>query len=248
MGSVPVLAVAVAVAAAVVVLAVLLVGLRAFLLRHPPAVARRQSMSAIGMDEIWDTWRQGALAPLAVFAGERPTGTLDPAALDLLRRDLLDTEMRVLADPQPLQALRREIMAGVDRCMLTEEILALPETERSRLRSQFAEVIQSDADARRFIAANTLRTRLLRYYGAAKFADRAANDWFDVYEQAARKKRRSINSFITRQPAGGEARYRAAAAVGEQLRTRLLSVPPGTSFPAQAHDVPPQTIASTDGE
>lgn len=193
-----------------------------------------KAVSPIGIEDIWETWRAGTLVPAAAFVGEQPPAvTLDAAALAGVRRDLIETEARIWRDARPLEALRREIMAGVDRRMINQEILALPEAARASLRGRSADVIASDAEAQRYLAANDLRTRLLRYYGAAKFADRADNDWYQLYEQAARLKSRGLRNFLTQQLSanGSDGRYQAMTLVGEQLKQRLLAVPPGTSFP-----------------
>ncbi|HET8552582.1 MAG TPA: hypothetical protein VFM97_08930 [Gammaproteobacteria bacterium] len=178
--------------------------------------------AALCIDDIWQAWRQGVLAPAAAFADEAPATTLDDAALSAVRNELLETESRVLEQPQPLTALREEIMGAIDRRMLLLEGLAAHSETGEK---PAADAIHQD------LAANTLRTRLLRYYGAAKFGDRAEHDWYDVYRQAAQLKRKSFRNFIA-QPAAdpGNGRYRTAVIVGEHIRQQLLATPPGTSF------------------
>lgn len=227
-------------AAALLTLVALLVGLRRVMLRR--LAPKQPQPTNVGIDEIWQTWQAGGLAPAAALTGEPPPANLDAAALAAIRQDLLDVETRILEQPKPLEALRREIMDGVDRQVMNEEILALPAEVRQALRDQSDTGPRSDGETRRYLAANQLRTRLLRYYGAAKFADRADHDWYDLYAEAARLKRRSLRGFVDRRlmdsAAADDGRYRAAALVGERLKTRLLAVPPGTSFPKKRRAAP----------
>lgn len=228
-------------AAGALVLAALFVALRRAMLRR--LLAAQPQPADVDIDEIWQTWQAGGLASAAAFAGDTPPVKLDAPALAAVRQDLFDVEDRILRHPKPLEALRREIMAGVDRQVMNEEIFALPADVRAKLHRQSGTGLGDAGDARRYLAANRLRTRLLRYYGAAKFADRADNDWYDLYAEAAALKRRSLRDFMVRQLADTPAsdddgHYRAAALVGEKLKNRLLAVPPGTSFPKTRRTAP----------
>lgn len=234
MSDVPILAVVISIGIGAIaggaVFAALFLTLRASMHRRlkpepPPDTA------AVDIDDIWQAWRQGVLAPAAAFADETPATTLDDAALANVRDELIETASRVLGQPQPLTALREEIMAAIDRRMLLLEGLAAHGDAGSA---------SATAKVHRDLAANTLRTRLLRYYGAAKFGDRAEHDWYDVYQQAAQLKRQSFRNFVMQSEADpGNGRYRTAVIVGEHIRQQLLATPPGTSFidrPAQTEN------------
>ncbi|HET7371071.1 MAG TPA: hypothetical protein VFK45_09570 [Gammaproteobacteria bacterium] len=225
------IAILIGAAAGAAVFAGLFFILRASMRRQTQTVLPDITVNSIRIDDIWQTWRRGGLAPAAAFADQSPAQSLDENMLAGIRAGLLKTEKEILAQEQPLTALRREIMDGIDRRLLQLEVLALP----AESREQLAEPIGDEFDIRRGLAADELRIRLLRYYGAAKFGDRAENDWYDVYQQAARMKQRSFRNFL-RQRSGdsGTGQYRSAVVVGDRLRQRLLATPPGTSFPKNA--------------
>ncbi|HET6655869.1 MAG TPA: hypothetical protein VFH57_06445 [Gammaproteobacteria bacterium] len=202
--------------------------LRASMRRQAPSALPDVSINSIRIDDIWQTWRRGGLSSAAAFADQAPAQTLDDDMLAGVRAGLLKTEKAILAQDQPLTALRREIMDGIDRRVLQLEMLALPPESREQL----AGSVGDEFDIRRGLAADELRIRLLRYYGAAKFGDRAENDWYDMYQQAAQMKQRSFRDFLRQRSGGdGTGRYRSAVVVGDRLRQRLLDTPPGTSFP-----------------
>ena len=76
---------------------------------------------------------------------------------------------------------------------------------------------------------------VLLEYSSLRFGDRAEGDWFDVYEKASRLKQRSARNFIQRtlngtQTGEDDARYQSMTRVDQEIRTRLLKVPAGTSF------------------
>jgi hypothetical protein len=224
------IAILIGAAAGAAVFAGLFFVLRASMRRQAPAPPE-VNVNSIRIEDIWQTWRRGGLAPAAAFADESPAQTLDEGALAGVREGLLKTEKDILARPQPLTALRREIMDGIDRRLLQLEVLALPPESRGQLAGPIGE----ESDIRRGLAGDELRIRLLRYYGAAKFGDRAENDWYDVYQQAARMKQRSFRNFIRQCAAdAGNGRYRSVVVVGERLKQRLLETPPGMSFPKDA--------------
>lgn len=195
--------------------------------RRQNAAPAELKVNNIRIDDIWHAWRRGGLAPAAAFADEWPGQKLDAGALAAVRDGLIKTEKHILAQPQPLLALRREIMDGIDRRVLQMEALALSEDAGDAL----AESIGGKLDIRRGLDADALRIRLLRYYGAAKFGDRAENDWYDVYWQAAQLKRRSFHNYVRQREDEDSSRYRSVVVVGERLKQRLLDTPPGTSFP-----------------
>jgi hypothetical protein len=218
-----IIAILIGVAAGAAVFGGLFFLLRASMTRRVE-VERDIPTSNVRIDDIWQTWRRGGLAPAAAFADASPPRGLDDEALAGVRRDLLKTEKKILGQPRPLVALRREIMDSIDRRMLQLETLALPPESRTELVGR----IGDEFDIRRGLAADHLRIRLLRYYGAAKFNDRAENDWYDIYQQAAQLKRRGFRDFL-KKPADNK-RYQSAIVVGERLKQRLLETPPGTSF------------------
>ncbi|MGE5625725.1 MAG: hypothetical protein ACM3ZT_09285 [Bacillota bacterium] len=149
--------------------------------------------------------------------------------------NLMDFETGLGAEADPLQALRRELMDSVDRRLLNTEILSLPMEVRSKLRQQSADILQSDEEARTYIAANEVRMAVLREYGARRFGDRAEDDWFAVYERASRLKQRGARNFIQRtlngtQTGADDARYQNMTRVDHEIRARLLRVPAGMRF------------------
>lgn len=195
--------------------------------RRQNAAPAELKVSNIRIDDIWHAWRRGGLAPAAAFADDSPGQKLDEGALAVVRDGLIKTEKHILAQPRPLLALRREIMDGIDRRVLQMETLSLPEDAGDALDGP----IGGELDIRRGLEADALRIRLLRYYGAAKFGDRAENDWYDVYRQAASMKRRSFRNFVRQHDDEDSSRYQSVVVVGERLKQRLLDTPPGTSFP-----------------
>lgn len=188
------------------------------------------------MQEAWDAW-------LTFDALDERLRTLRQGLLDQMNQEvrdsvhtnLLEFEAAMKADKAPLLMLRRELMDSVDRRLLNMEILQLPPEVRQRLRAQSADLLQSDAEAGTYIAANEMRMGVLREYAARRFGDRVESDWFDVYEQASRLKQRGARNFIQRtlngtQSSEDDARYQNMTRVDQEIRTRLLKVPAGTRF------------------
>lgn len=175
------------------------------------------------VDEEQRTWRSTLLTQL------------NDAVRESVHSNLLEFETALGSESEPLQALRRELMDSVDRRLLNTEILELPAEVRSKLRQQSSEILQSDEEARTYIAANEVRMAVLREYAARRFGDRAEDDWFAVYERASRLKQRGARNFIQRtlngtQSSADDARYQNMTRVDHEIRTRLLQVPAGTRF------------------
>lgn len=211
------------------------------LFRHLRGRLREHGRFGVHIGAVWDTWIGSAELPEEErLKRDALLRQLDAETLAAIRADLVRLETEELSAGQPLVALRRELMASVDRRMLNLEILNLPEKVKSRLRATSSEVLQTDAQAVRYLAANELRMAVLREYAALRFGDRNPDDWFAVYEQASRYKQRSARAFFERCLAGetdfslDDARHQAITAVDDQLRRRLLQVPPGTVFPGLA--------------
>jgi hypothetical protein len=189
-----------------------------------------------GMQQAWDAWSGGTPEdPRLVTLRDALLKELTPEVQASVRGSLAEFEAALRADRQPLQMLRRELMDSVDRRLLNSEILGLPPEVRSKLRAQSSEMIQSDAEARTYIAANEARLSVLREYAALRFGDRVAGDWFDVYEKASRLRQRGARNFIQRtlngtQTGEDDARYTSMTRVDQEIRTRLLKVPAGTRF------------------
>jgi hypothetical protein len=219
-----IIAVVIGVLAGLAVLCGLYLLLRAAMRRQAPP-PREPEVNNIHIDDIWRAWRRGGLAPAAAFADDTPGQDLDDAALRAVHEELKKTERRILSDADPLTALRVQIMDGIDRRILQTEALSAPGTAH-------AGALKGATDIDRGLAADALRIRLLRYYGAARFGDRAENDWYDVYEQAAELKRKSLRDFVRPSTSGaGPGGYQKSMVVNEELRRRLLETPPGTSIP-----------------
>jgi len=161
---------------------------------------------------------------------------LSAATLDAVHVNLMEIEVKLDNEAQPLQALRRELMDSLDRQVLNTEILSLPSEIRARLRQQNDAVLQNDDEARVYLAANALRMTVLREYANQRFGDCADGDWFDVYTKAAHLRQRNTRKYIERaldgaQNANDDARFQAMTLKDGEIRARLLQVPAGTRFP-----------------
>lgn len=162
-----------------------------------------------------------------------------PAHRDAVLADLLQLEARLADEAAPLRLLRAEMMDSIERRLLNQEILALPEAARAEIRAASPEPLPDDAEAQAYLAANELRLEILREYAARRFGDRAPDDWFAAYEHAARLRQRGIRNYLQRVLAGehagaAEDRQQAMNLVDGELRRRLLEVAPGTRFPGLA--------------
>jgi len=188
------------------------------------------------MQQAWNAWLDFAPLDETECAGRQALlAEMNDAVRESVHSNLLDFEMGLGAEADPLQALRRELMDSVDRRLLNTEILGLPPEVRSKLRQQSPDILQSDEEARTYIAANEVRMAVLREYGARRFCDRAEDDWFAVYERASRLKQRGARNFIQRtlngtQTGADDARYQNMTRVDHEIRARLLRVPAGTRF------------------
>ena len=199
-------------------------------------LGRRLLSRFVRMEQAWLSWMD--LGSLGDTERARRLGLLEhlnEAVRTSVHSNLLEFEVALKADKAPLLMLRRELMDSVDRRLLNLEILQLPPEVRQRLRAQSSDMLQSDAEASTYIAANEVRMAVLREYAARRFGDRADGDWFDVYEKASRLKQRGARNFIQRtlngtQTGADDARYQDMTRVDQEIRTRLLRVPAGTRF------------------
>lgn len=222
------------------VLGALLIAIAALLVRaivrRAPGPQLSRVTADISLAAAWDEWLQAPGQSDAERSRRNALFALvTPAHREAVRDDLLRFERRALAQDEPLLAIRAELMDSIDRRMLNREILALPENLKRRLREQSGDVIASDEDAENYLAANELRLEVLREYGARRYGDRAADDWFEVYQRASALKQRTARNFIARSASGGldeeqDARQQAISLVDSQLRAHLLKVAPGTRF------------------
>ena len=188
------------------------------------------------MKQAWANWLAGNDADeLRTRLRDALLKEMTPEVCASVHDNLLEFETALRAEKDPLQALRRELMDSVDRRLLNMEILELPPEVRRKLRAQSSEMIQSDAEARTYIAANEARMAVLREYAALRFGDRVTGDWFEVYERASRLRQRGARNFIQRtlngtQTGEDDARYQNMTRVDHEIRARLLKVPAGTRF------------------
>ncbi len=188
------------------------------------------------MQHAWSTW----LDLEALNEDERGLRTrllaeLNEAVRASVHGNLLEFEATLRTEPEPLQALRRELMDSVDRRLLNTEIMSLPPEVRAKLRQQSSEILQTDTEACTYIVANEVRMGVLREYSALRYGDKVADDWFTVYEKASRLRQRGARNFIQRtlngtQTGEDDARYQSMTRVDQEIRTRLLKVPAGTRF------------------
>lgn len=194
-------------------------------MRWPALFRRRNALRAtVTFQQVWDERPSIAAAP-----------QLGPDELSAVHVNLLEFETKLAGEPQPLQALRCELMDSLDRQILNAEILDLPPELRARWRQQNNTMLQNDAAARKYLAANALRLEVLREYGSRRFGDRVEDDWFDVYEKAVRLRQRNTRNFISRTLQGAptptdEARFHTMTLMDSEIRLRLLQVPAGTRF------------------
>lgn len=202
-------------------------------------VLQLPSLRRASMEESWTAWLTGGDAAVR----EGLLAELNAEVRESVRSNLLEFEQALRRGPAPLAALRIELMDSVDRRLLNQEILLLPPEVRRKLRSQSAELLQTDEEARTYIAANEVRMAVLREYAARRFGDRAEGDWFDVYGKASRLKQRGARNFIQRtlngtQTGADDARYQNMTRVDQEIRARLLKVPAGTRFQGFNADKP----------
>ena len=203
----------------------------------------RQQMSnsaagkrGVRIQDAWDGWhRLAALDEQLRIARQTLLDQMNDVVRESVRQNLLEFENSLKGQRAPLENLRRELMDSVDRRLLNTEILQLPPEVRLRLRQHSSDMLQTDEEARTYIAANELRMAVLREYSALRFGDRADGDWFDVYEKASRLKQRGARNFIQRtlngtQSSADDARYQSMTMVDHEIRARLLKVPAGTRF------------------
>lgn len=187
------------------------------------------------MEQAWGSWLNGELADPLRTLREALLKEMTAEVQESVHTNLLEFEAGLRREREPLQALRCELMDSVDRRLLNMEILQLPPEVRKKLRAQSSEMLQSDTEARTYIAANEARMAVLREYAALRFGDRVAGDWFDVYARASRLRQRGARNFIQRTLSGtqtgeDDARYQSMTRVDQEIRSRLLKVPAGTRF------------------
>jgi len=208
-----------------------------FTILRKQAEQRRIRGQTVPMESLWRDWTDIEALP---EAERQPRQTLLAEVPEenqaSVYQSLLDFEASLNGVANPMIALRTELMDSMDRRLLNIEILQLPDEVKARLREQSSEMLQSDADARAYIAANDLRMAVLREYAARRFNDRIEGDWFDVYRKASRLKQKGARNFIQRTLAGNQnnaddARYQTMTIVDHEIRTRLLQMPAGVQFP-----------------
>jgi hypothetical protein len=211
-------------------------GVALVMLRGVQRRRRTFTISDATIDDAWTRWIDGReLSDAERTLRAALLELLDPPTLAAVLADLRRLETETVAARAPLVAVREEIMASVDRRMLNTEILRLSDAQRAEVRARSSDALQSDGDARRYIAANEWRLHVLREYAALRYGDKAANDWFAVYERAAQLKRASVRAFLERSLAGDDADPRESAirTVDQELKRRLLQLPPGAQFRGQ---------------
>lgn len=207
---------------------------------HRRRVHRVVRGRAVSMERLWHSWNAMNDIPATErSAREALLAAIDSGDREAVLQSLLDFEATLSKAAEPMIALRKELMDSVDRRLLNLEILQLPDEVKSRLRQQSSEMLQSDPQARAYIAANDLRMAVLREYAAQRFGDRTDGDWFDVYLKASRLKQKGARNFIQRtlsgsQSSADDARYQTMTIVDGEIRARLLKMPAGIPFPGFA--------------
>jgi hypothetical protein len=207
---------------------------------HQLRMRRAVQGRPVSMASLWRSWN--ALTDITGperAAREAILAAIDSGDREAVLQSLLDFEASLKQVPEPMIALRKELMDSVDRRLLNLEILQLPDEVKNRLREQSSEMLQSDPQAKAYIAANDLRMAVLREYAAQRFGDRTDGDWFDVYLKASRLKQKGARNFIQRtlsgsQSSADDARYQTMTIVDSEIRARLLKMPAGIPFPGFA--------------
>ena len=199
---------------------------------------RRIQGQPVAMESLWQKWTSAdnLASDEARSVRESILSQVDDSNRESVHQSLMDFEASLLGETEPMIALRRELMDSVDRRLLNIEILQLPDDVKARLRAQSSEMMQSDPQAKAYIAANDLRMMILREYAAQRFGDCIKGDWFDVYQKASRLKQKGARNFIQRTLTGNQssvddARYQTMTIVDHEIRARLLRMPAGTPFP-----------------
>lgn len=208
---------------------------------------RRIRGRSILVESLWQAWNAlDLLTAEERIVREQLIAPMTDEDRESVHQSLLDFEASLHGEPEPMIALRKELMDSVDRRLLNMEILQLPDEVKARLRAQSSEMLQTDAQAQAYIAANDLRMMLLREYAAQRFDDRIEGDWFDVYQKASRLKQKGARNFIQRtlngnQSSVDDARYQTMTIVDHEIRARLLKMPAGAQFPGFGPDQDAET-------
>ncbi|MDN5863870.1 MAG: hypothetical protein L0I62_01430 [Gammaproteobacteria bacterium] len=135
-------------------------------------------------------------------------------------------------NPDGLSETRTELMDSVDRGLLHRGLMQLdPDTVQTVL-DRMPELPASSTDLARLIAANELRTAVIRNWAGRYYGDRAQGDWFDAYCRAAEMRQASAARDLERlagEPTAAIQNHIDAAIRGlnTSLRLRLLQAPRG---------------------
>ncbi len=196
----------------------------------------RQRHRQINMEDIWQSWLNDAALNIQSSKRTRLMQAVDDDARESVHKSLLGLENQLRSDPQPMLAVRSELMDSLDRHQLNSEILKLPVITRTDLRKSHPDIMQTDEAAHTYIAANQLRIEVLREYAGLRYGDYADGDWFDVYQKASGLRQRGTRGYIERayggtQNATDDVRFQTMTRMDSEIRKRLLQVPAGTRFP-----------------
>jgi hypothetical protein len=175
-------------------------------------------MPEITMGEAWQIWERGEEAPAHLRA--------------TLERDLLATESRCLASPNPRLALRAAILESAAAALHLQAIACYGEAERQALLTGY--VAGMDQALRNAVAFTNLKRTVLRDYARLKYDDASPRDWFDHFMDVAEpyvreKVRLARDAVFEMDESAGRfvARYDALL---EELGQTVLKAPPKKRF------------------
>jgi hypothetical protein len=222
----------------VIIVALLLLGSIMLVIHQSPELfdSFRKRYRQISMEDTWHIWINSGATNTQSNTQAGLMNAVNEQVRESVHQSLLELENRLLSDPQPMLAARRELMDSLDRRQLNSELLKLPMKTRSDLRKNHPDIIQTDEAAHIYIVANEMRIAVLREYASLRFGDRADGDWFDVYQKASSLRQRGTRDYIERasggtQDATDDMRFQTMTQMDSEIRHRLLQVPAGTCFP-----------------
>ncbi len=224
---------------AVVLVALISMACLLLLIRSPASLFSgfHQRTRHISMEDAWQSWwRRNVNDSLHPDAQQDAANSLDDSQRESVHESLLELEHRLNQTPQPMLAVRLELMDGIDRHQLNTEILKLPADKRAYLRKNHPDILQTDEAAHTYISANELRNSVLREYAGLRYGDAVDGDWFHVYLKASGLRQRGTRGFIERAVDGtqnptDDVRLQTMTLMDGEIRKRLLQVPAGTRFP-----------------
>ena len=189
-----------------------------------PNIFRGRLRPGDGRKDFERAWRKNKAA----------RGTLDTAALETVRKDVLHHIATWTGkDPEEGRlACRNELMDSMERLCLRRALAALDPETREKVAERLPEFRHLDHGQARQLQADILRMELLRTWTGLFYRDRTRGDWFDVYTRAAEMRMDSIRRDFERIAGlpvhiAQDNRDAAIRGLNAAIRLRLLQMPPG---------------------